>query len=146
MSSAFCDVAVLNHQDEVSVAHSRKTMGDDDRSLVFHEPLQRFEHEFLRAGVETRRGFIHDENWGLAEHGPGNCDALALTSGESHSAFAKQCVVALRQLLNEFACIRQLCGTNDFGAGSFGLAIRYVLPNWRAKQHRFLQHKAELLP
>src|SRR6266550_7884043 len=118
---------------------------DDDGSIL-HEFVQRLENQFFGSCVQARGRLVQDEDRRIANYGARDRDSLALTTRKRHSTFAQNSVIAFRQLVDELTCIGKICRADDLLARSVGLAVGNVLPDTRMKQHRLLQHEADLLP
>ncbi len=72
---------------------------------------------FSLAASKRTRGLVEDEQVGIAQEGPGQCDALSLSAGELHPPLAYQGVEALGKALDEVQCQGVFGGFLDFGFG-----------------------------
>src|SRR6266550_1558441 len=118
---------------------------DDDGSIL-HEFVQRLENQFFGSCVQARGRLVQDEDRRIANYGARDRDSLALTTRKRHSTFAQNSVIAFRQLIDKLTCVGKICRADDLLARSVRLAVGNVLPDRRMKQHRLLQHEADLLP
>src|SRR5581483_587965 len=96
-------------------------------------------------GIETGGGLVKDQDGSVTNQGAGDGDALALSSGQGHSALANNRVKAIGHAFDELSGIGQFCCANDFLATSFGLSVGNVLPDWTVEEHGLLQYEADLL-
>src|SRR5215469_6133164 len=94
--ATFDDSPILYHKDDVGFSDRREAMGDNDRRLALDEPVDGLKDQLLGGGVESGGRLVHDQDRGIADHGAGNRDSLALTSRERHASVAQNRVVTVR--------------------------------------------------
>jgi hypothetical protein len=56
-------------------------MGDDDRRLADHQPLQRLLDQQLGLRIDGGRGLVKDQDGRILENRAGNRNALLLSAG-----------------------------------------------------------------
>ena len=78
--AGFHDPALVEDQDPVRIADRGETVRDDQRCPPGHHLLERLLELDLRAGVESRGGFVENEDRRVLEQRAGNGQALALSS------------------------------------------------------------------
>src|SRR5262249_40426108 len=79
-----------------------------------------------------------------AQHGAGDRDSLALTTGELHAMLPNQCVVTLWQLFNKSVGKSSRSGGFDFLIRGAFFAVADIVAHGVVKQSRFLTHKSYL--
>ena len=106
--------------------------------------MEGIENDGFGYSIESGRWLVENENGSIADDGASDPDALTLAPGNRDTALADHSVVSIRQLLDEIVRIRQLCGFDNLLTRGSRFAIRDVLPDRRAEEQRFLQHKSKL--
>ena len=78
VSTFFHDLSLLEHDDLVSVANGRESMGDDDASLLTlcHECVESLLDLMLAFSVQGASSFIKEDDFRLANES--SCDSNAL--------------------------------------------------------------------
>ena len=59
----------------------------------------------LCGGVNCGGGVVKDEDMWVGEKGSSECDALALSAGESHAAFPDDCSIGLVKIEDKVMCL-----------------------------------------
>ena len=86
--ASFDDVALLEHNDAVSVFHGGEAVGNDDGRAVGHDEVEGFLNLFLGKGINAGGGFVEDEDgWLLHQHAHYR-DELALAHREPPAALS----------------------------------------------------------
>ena len=62
MRTFFNDTAMIDNDDLVCIANRAQAVGNDDRGTAFHQPFQCYLNDFFRFRIESRRGFIENQN------------------------------------------------------------------------------------
>src|SRR5512140_3256231 len=62
----------------------------------------------LGGGVDGGGGVVEDQNMRIGQEGTSQRDALTLSTGEGHAAFADDCFIALIEGMDEVICLRGL--------------------------------------
>ena len=83
MGALFRDTALVHDVNDIGIDDRRKTMGDDERGAVCHQPFQRGLDLPFRLGVEGRGRLVEQQDRRVAQHGPGDGQALPLAAGEA---------------------------------------------------------------
>ena len=110
MGTAFAELAALQDEDAVGIAHSGEAVGDDDGCASHSDTLQRALDQGFGLVVDGGSGLVEDQHGRIFEYGTGNRDPLALPTGEFLAAFADDGVVAFGKLHDE------IMGFGDFGS------------------------------
>ena len=113
MAAGFDDPAAFDHEDLVGAADGGQAMGDHDRRLALHQPVQRVEDELLAFRVQARGGLVQDQDRQVADQGARDGDALLLSARQRDAALADDGVVAIGHLVDELAGVGQLRGAHD---------------------------------
>ena len=94
--AALCHATLPHHQDQVGVFHRAQPMRDDERRAgpVGHRRVEPGLDLFFRFRVQRRGGFVQDQHVGVAHQGPGESQALPLSSREQ--TISNPCLVASR--------------------------------------------------
>src|SRR5882672_9160385 len=82
VTAALDDAPLRQHHDEIGVLHRGQAVGDDEHGAMLHEAFDRLLHQALRFGVEGARGFVEDQERGIAQQRARDRDALALPPRE----------------------------------------------------------------
>src|SRR5437868_4439924 len=101
MRAFFDDLAALDNDEFVGIAHRRETMGDYEGGLACPQPFQRFDQHQVGLGIESAGRLVEDENWGVFEERPGDGEPLPLSSRQRGPALTDNGVVAIGQALYE---------------------------------------------
>ena len=117
-------------------------MGDDDRGATARQALERLLHRFLALVIQSTRCLVQDQDLGILEKHARNGYALLLAARKTAAALAHDCVVALRQRLNEGIDIGAAGGRGNLFCRGARLAIGDVLANRTVKQIDILLHQA----
>ena len=140
------DLAVLHHNNFVSLQDGAEPMGDDEGGAAGHQARHRVLNETFAFGVERAGGLIEDEESRIFQDRAGDGDALALAAAEFDAAFAHGAVVAMRQLEDEVVRIGGRGRGDDRRQGGVGAPVTDVVEQRAAEQNAFLHHKPDLLP
>ena len=84
----YFDLAVFKDDDAVGVADGGQAMSHDDSGASLTRFVQRLLHHRLALGVQRRRGFVQQEDLGIAHQGSGDGDALLLATAELGAALS----------------------------------------------------------
>src|SRR3989344_1146056 len=91
------DDAVFKHQDEVSLAHGREPVGDDEGSPASHELIERGGNIPLRFCIKGGGGLIEYQDARVAQHRARNGYPLLLPHRELDTPLPHQRFVPLRE-------------------------------------------------
>lgn len=75
-------LALIKHIYNISVLNRAQTVRNSDCSATLRSHVQRGLYDALGCGIECRGSFVEEEDFGVAEEGAGDGDALALAAGE----------------------------------------------------------------
>src|SRR6266540_4051379 len=110
MLSGFDDLSFSEHINHVSLANCCQPVRDDDRGLVFHQTLQRFEYKLFRRGVQAGGRLVQQQNRSVVDDCARDGDPLALATGKRLATFTDHCVIAARHSLDEFVSVARAPG------------------------------------
>src|SRR5262245_16803223 len=82
MGTRFPHLAVMEHNNPISIADGGQAVGDDETRPAFHYLVKRILNEELSFRVHAGRCFVHDQNFGLEYQHPGQRQKLALPCGK----------------------------------------------------------------
>ena len=103
MRAALDDAALLEHDDLRRFTHCLQVMRDEDGRPSGHQTPQRRQNSLAAGGIETSSRFVQDQDWRVTDHGAGDGDSLALTTGEAGSSLADDLRVQFAQAAQELA-------------------------------------------
>ncbi len=106
------DTSVLHDHDPVCIPDRIDLLTDNDRGPVVEFAVKSFYDPPLRGGVQGRGHIVENDNVGACRNGPGDCDALTLSPGESGAALSDGRIPASGRMQ---------------GNGQFG-KLPYILP------------------
>src|SRR4051812_18426684 len=86
--AALDDASFVEHADQVSLAHRRDAVRDDDARAVAHDAAQLRQNLLLRVSINRRERVVQNQYLRLANDGAGNRGALLLPAGERDAALA----------------------------------------------------------
>ena len=78
--AGFHNAAGLHDHNQVGMLDGGQAVCNDQRGAALHEHMQRVFDGLLRRGIQSRRGFVQDEDGRIFVNGAGNGQALALTA------------------------------------------------------------------
>lgn len=124
MIGPFDNLPVLKDDNIIRFFDGLEPMGDDDDRTSFKEVVECDVYFLFRETIECTRWFIEDNNLWIFDKNLRDCEALSLTSGESHSLLPYLSFDSIRELVDKFT----LCEFNrlfelyfrHFGSGSVG--------------------------
>ena len=137
---------MVQHQDAVGLLHRSQPMCNHQRGTSLHRRLQRRLHHALALGVECAGGFIQQQQRRVLEHGTGNRNTLALSTGQAHPALAQKSVIAFGQSHDELMRKRSACCGLYLVVAGLWFAVTDVLQRTARKNHSVLRHDADALP
>ena len=100
MRPLLADFSAVEHEDTVGHPHRRKPVRDQDRHAAAGKIGEALEHLIFRARIERRRGFVQNQELGIAHVRASQSELLPLAAGEIGTAFktpAEHLIVAARQ-------------------------------------------------
>src|SRR5262245_18323672 len=103
-------LAVLEHDDRVGVAHRGETLRDHERRAVARHALDRRPHGRLAYGVEVRGGLVEDQHRRVLEKRTRDRHALTLTARELRATLADDRVEPVGEARDELLQRRALDG------------------------------------
>lgn len=146
MSSLFDDSATIEDVDPVAGLNGGEAVGDDDGCAAFYEIGQGFLNDGFCFAVEGGGGFVHDENGGVFEDGPGDGQALTFAAAETVASTSDGGVVALRHAHDKIVGFGGSGGVFNFFAGHFALyAVGYVVGDGIVEKDDFLGYEGDLI-
>src|SRR5665647_2155600 len=95
------DLAVLHHEDDVSVADRREAVSDHERRTPVTQGTHSLLHQHLGAGVDRAGGLVEDQERRIDEERPRDRDELLLADGDVAALFVDDRVVPLGQSVDE---------------------------------------------
>src|SRR5215218_5907985 len=143
-----CDLAVVEDQYEVRIAHGAYPLGDDEHgaAAVAHEPIERRLDGRLCLCVHRRGAVVQDQEPGIYEQRPRYGYALALAAGEADAPLADDGVIALRQRQDKVVCLGRAGGGFDLIACRVGPAVGDVVAHGAGEEQRGLHDHPDLAP
>src|SRR5215210_3364141 len=146
MSTAGCDTAFVEDQDQVGVPHRGDPVGDDeDRAvLLAHEPVQRLLERSLRLGVHGRGAVVQNEQPRVDKKRPRYGDPLPLTAREPDAPLSDNGVVAIREPPDELTSLGRLGSSHDLLIGGVGFAEGHVFAHRAGEEARLLEDYPDL--
>ena len=82
MGAALLDLSVIDQDDPVRIAHSGKSVGNDEGCPAGPELIKTFLYIALCHRIQSRGGFIQDQDPWIFQENAGNGDPLLLSAGE----------------------------------------------------------------
>src|SRR5690606_9937153 len=81
MGPAFDDTAIFDHENIISTAYGRETMGNDNGRTSFHQLFKGLLHQTLRFRIQSCGGLIQYQYGRILQQSPRNGNSLPLTAG-----------------------------------------------------------------
>ena len=144
MIALFDDLAVLQHDDTIRVAHGGQPVCDDDAGAPRQRTRQRGLDFALGETVDVRRRLVEHQNAGIRHDGAREAQQLALTDGNIHAALTEDRIVAVRQAFDEIMRADGLGGTDHLVARRVLAVIADIFQHGAGEQERFLQHHGDM--
>ncbi len=86
MRSLLDQMSLVEHENTVGLRHRRQPVRDHQRRAALHDLIERALHQGLAFGIERAGRFVKKQDRRIAKERTGNCDALALSGRERHTA------------------------------------------------------------
>jgi len=138
----------LQNQNSVCVLNSCQSMGDDYSSnlsqLLFYG-VYGFLNLFFVLGVQSRGGFIENEDLGFLDEGSGYGNPLLLTTRQLATRLTNLELDPFFMTHNEVVGIGILESFNDLIIGGIRLAKENILPDGSVEEDGFLSHISHLM-
>jgi len=138
------DRASIQHDNPIGPLDRGQPMGDDYGSSVPHQVTQRQLHEALGLVIQRRRGFIEDEQRGIAENGAGNRQSLTLTAGKFNPLFTYQRLISLWESLDKIVRIGQPRGLHNLFLCGLLSSECDVIADRVVEQHDILRDNSDV--
>src|SRR4051812_31794849 len=124
-------MATVEYDQPIHARDGGEAMRDGDHGLAGHESIEALLDGGLDLAVERGGGFVEHEDGSVLENDARDRDALALAAGEFYATLAHLGIVAapsapVFQLMNEFLCMSELRGLDDFGVHGLRAAVTDV--------------------
>src|ERR1700733_3016317 len=139
------NLPMLNHSNPSSPPHRRKSMRNHKNRPPLHQVRQRRLHKLFALHVQRRGGLIQNQNRGILQNCPCNCQPLPLASAQPRALLANLCVVPLRHIQNKIMRQRHPRRLFHLAHRDIRLSIGNVVPHSVVEQHRLLRHLSDLL-
>ena len=97
----FPDLAVVDDENAIGVLDRRQPVGDDQRSAIFQELVERLLNQRFGLGIHRARRFIENEYLRIESQGPGERQELALALGYGRAALLDFFLETMRQLVDK---------------------------------------------
>ena len=143
MRSTFHNLAAFEHKDLIGAANRRELVGNERCAPGAQRPETVLNKRFALA-VETRRGFVEDENARVRQDGAGDGDALTLPAGQANPALADNRVVAVFERFHKLVAMGDAADRSDVLTGCVGPRVRDVLGDGTVEEEIVLQHDAQV--
>ena len=143
MGAALDDMAMLQHDDGVRVAHRGKPVCDDKHRAALHQAVHALLDQRLGAGVDARRGLVQNQHRRVGDGGAGDGQQLALSLAQVCAVARHHCVVALRQAADEGVGVRNFGRLFNFRLRRVQLAEADVVRHRAGEQVGVLQDNAQ---
>jgi hypothetical protein len=122
-------------------------MGDNDTGPALLQGFERGLNIPLGGRIQSRGGFIQDQDGGIFEQRTGNRQSLTLPAGQAHPMLADQGLEALGQGANEFHDVRRLSSPQYLPVTEFTHGpISDVIAHGIVEQHYLLGDERDIAP
>ncbi len=138
------DGTVFENHDAVGPPNRRQPMRNHKYSTPRHQILQCRLHQRFGFAIERGSRLVENQDGSIFQDCPRNGNALALTAGQAHSAFADHGAVAFRKRGNKFVRVRRAGRVLHLFFRDMGLAISNIVAQRVIEEHRFLRNDANL--
>ncbi len=146
MRAEIDEPACIKHCDLVSELKRGAPVGDQQRGPAGHHAPQRLVYLGLHPGVHRRGGVIEDEDPGVGDQGPRECDPLPLAAGQGQALLADHRVVAVGQAEYEFLGLGGPGGRDDLHLRRVWPAVGDVRPKSVGEEEAVLHDQADRRP
>lgn len=142
MGPVFDDLAGLQHEEPVGVAHRRELVGDTERGPIRYQFLERPLDDDLGLVVDVGGCLVEDDYLGVAQDDTRDRDPLALPARQPVALLADRRLVPVFEIGDEFVSVGSLCGRADLLVRDLK-PIGDVLPDGPGEQERLLADVAD---
>jgi hypothetical protein len=132
-SPFFYHYTVFDTYDPVRVADGAQAVGNANNGTAVHQTFHCLDHQLFGLSVECCGWLIENEDRIIANHGPGDPDALTLSDGQRQTPIADLAVIAVRHSGDEFVGVGQFRRPEDLILGGPRAAERYVVAHASAE-------------
>ena len=136
--------APVQHQDAVGGDDARQPVGDYQRRLADHQPLERLLDRRLVLRVDAGQRLVEQQYRRRLQQRPGDGKPLALSAGEPDAALPDPRVVPVRQLGDVLVGVRRARGLLHLGRRRVRLAEAQIVGDRPLEDVRVLGHDREL--
>ena len=137
------DLAVLDDDDAVRVAHGGEPVGDDEDGAPLHQRVHAALDMLLGARVDGARGLVEDHDRRIGDRSAGDGEQLALALGEVRAVAGDDRIVAVRQVADEAVRVRALRRGDALLVGCVEAAVADVVHDRSGEEVGVLQNGAE---
>lgn len=138
------DLAVINNEYFVGIAHGFQPMGNHDDGLVLGQLGDGLHQLFFIFRVHIGRGLVQNDDRRVLHDRPGDGNALSLTTGECCTALTDNSVKAVWQRHDKVVAPRLLCRGLYLLHGGIGLSEADIVGDGVREQIGPLKHKGEI--
>ena len=85
MGSPFGDPPILHQQDQIRVPDCGKPVGDDEGGPAFRDGEHGLAYPLFRYSIHRTGGFIQNQDGGILENRPGDCQKLPFPPGSGRN-------------------------------------------------------------
>src|ERR1700730_1620704 len=142
MCAPLYDLTLLDNENLISPTDSREPVGDHKCGSPLHEVGESLLNHGLRFRIETRCGFIENEDARLRQNGASNRNPLSLTARELHASFAYYGLILVGETLCKLVNAGDSTSTQDLLVTRVWPRESHILPDGPVEQKRFLQDYA----
>ena len=118
-------------------------MGDDDGGARFHDAFECALDQALVFSVKSAGGFVEEQDGRVFQDGAGDGEALPLSAGKLHAAFAEPGFVALREGFDKLSGLGGLRCARDFQDGGVFGPVANVFGNRVGKERDILRDERD---
>jgi len=144
MGALLNDLAVIDNEYHIGVAHGFQPVGDHDDRLIVGQFRNGLHQLLFIFGVNIGSGLVQNDDRRILHNRPGDGNALALAAGKRAACLADDGIKALRQRHDKVVAPRLLCSGLHLLHGGVGLAKADIVGDGVGEQIDSLKHKGEI--
>src|SRR5438105_4591357 len=118
---------MLDFHTDVAILERAQPMSDKEGRSTMHQPVDGTHDRRLGSDIDVAGGFIEEQDGGVFQKGPGDGNALALSTGKTHASLTDYGLIPLGQARNIIMSIGEFGGPDNLLLHGLRARVRNIL-------------------